>query len=84
MNQALKRLGYEGTKQTVHGFRASARTMLVERLKIPEQLVEMQLGHNVRDMHGRAYNRVTLLDERRDMMQKWADYLDRLKNGQLE
>lgn len=81
MNQALKRLGYEGTKQTVHGFRASARTMLVEQLKYPEQLVEMQLGHRVRDMHGRAYNRVTLLDERREMMQGWADYLDKLKQG---
>ena len=79
MNQALKRLGYDGTKQTVHGFRATARTLIVERLKHPEHLVEMQLGHNVRDMHGRAYNRTIFLDERRDMMQKWADYLDELK-----
>ncbi len=79
MNQALKRLGYDGTKQTVHGFRATARTLIVEKLKYPENLVEMQLGHNVRDMHGRAYNRTIFLDERRDMMQRWADYLDSLK-----
>lgn len=79
MNQALKRLGYDGTKQTIHGFRATARTLIVEKLKYPENLVEMQLGHNVRDMHGRAYNRTIFLDERRDMMQKWADYLDELK-----
>lgn len=79
MNQALKRLGYDGTKQTVHGFRATARTLIVEKLKYPENLVEMQLGHNVRDMHGRAYNRTVFLDERRDMMQAWADYLDELK-----
>jgi len=79
MNQALKRLGYDGTKQTVHGFRATARTLIVEKLKYPENLVEMQLGHNVRDMHGRAYNRTVFLDERRDMMQHWADYLDTLK-----
>lgn len=80
MNQALKRLGYDGTKQTIHGFRATARTLIVERLKYPENLVEMQLGHNVRDMHGRAYNRTIFLDERREMMQKWADYLDSLKS----
>jgi len=79
MNQALKRLGYDGTKQTIHGFRATARTLIVEKLKYPENLVEMQLGHNVRDMHGRAYNRTVFLDERRDMMQHWADYLDGLR-----
>ncbi|MEZ7502275.1 integrase arm-type DNA-binding domain-containing protein [Psychrobacter sp. Arc29] len=81
MNQALKRLGYDGTKQTIHGFRATARTLIVEKLKYPENLVEMQLGHNVRDMHGRAYNRTIFLDERREMMQKWADYLDELKSA---
>lgn len=79
MNQALKRLGYDGTKQTIHGFRATARTLIVEKLKYPENLVEMQLGHRVRDMHGRAYNRTVFLDERREMMQAWADYLDELK-----
>lgn len=79
MNQALKRLGYDGTKQTVHGFRATARTLIVEKLKYPENLVEMQLGHNVRDMHGRAYNRTVFLSERADMMQRWADYLDQLR-----
>lgn len=79
MNQALKRLGYDGTKQTIHGFRATARTLIVEKLKYPENLVEMQLGHNVRDMHGRAYNRTIFLDERTDMMQAWADYLEALR-----
>ena len=79
MNQALKRLGYDGTKQTVHGFRATARTLIVEKLKYPESLVEMQLGHNVRDMHGRAYNRTVFLSERKEMMQSYADYLDRLR-----
>tara|TARA_R110002073_G_scaffold336570_1_gene535630 strand:+ start:210 stop:1430 length:1221 start_codon:yes stop_codon:yes gene_type:complete len=81
MNQALKRLGYDGTKQTIHGFRATARTLIVEKLKYPENLVEMQLGHNVRDMHGRAYNRTVFLSERADMMNAWADYLDSLKTG---
>ena len=80
MNQALKRLGIAGDIHTIHGFRASARTMIVEQLNFSEQLVEMQLGHRVRDMHGRAYNRTTLIKERKEMLQKWADYLDELKS----
>lgn len=80
MNQALKRLGISGDTHTIHGFRASARTMIVERLKYNEQLVEMQLAHRVRDMHGFAYNRIKWIDERREMMQVWADYLDKLKS----
>lgn len=79
MNQALKRLGYSGSKQTVHGFRATARTLIVEKLGFPEALVEQQLAHRVRDMHGRAYNRTVFLPERKIMMQAWADYLDELK-----
>lgn len=79
MNQALKRLGYSGSKQTIHGFRATARTLIVEKLGFDESLVEQQLAHRVRDMHGRAYNRTVFLDERRVMMQAWADYLDELK-----
>ncbi len=81
LGQALKRLGFSGEQHTVHGFRASARTMLVERLKYDESLVEMQLGHNVRDLHGRAYNRTVFLDERREMMQTWSNYLDELKSS---
>ena len=79
MNQALKRLGYSGSKQTIHGFRATARTLIVEKLGFDESLVEQQLAHRVRDMHGRAYNRTVFLDERRVMMQAWADYLESLK-----
>lgn len=84
MNQALKRLGYDGTKQTIHGFRATARTLIIEKLQISgsaidDRLIELQLGHNVRDLHGRAYNRTTLIEPRRVMMQKYADYLDTLR-----
>jgi len=79
MNQALKRLGYSGSKQTVHGFRATARTLIVEKLGFPEALVKQQLAHRIRDMHGRAYNRTVFLPERKVMMQAWADYLDELK-----
>jgi integrase len=74
---ALDRMGYGG-KMTAHGFRATARTLLQEELRYPVDLIEMQLGHRVADMHGRAYNRTEFLDERREMMQAWADYLDML------
>ena len=54
--------------------------MIVEHFGIEyEQALELQLGHRVRDMHGRAYNRVQLMSTRRKMLQKWADYLDELK-----
>lgn len=74
---ALDRMGYGG-KMTAHGFRAMARTLLQEELKYSVHLIEMQLGHRVADMHGRAYNRTEFLDERREMMQAWANYLDKL------
>jgi len=53
--------------------------LIVEKLGFPEALVEQQLAHRVRDMHGRAYNRTVFLSERKVMMQAWADYLDELK-----
>nr|WP_313976318.1 integrase arm-type DNA-binding domain-containing protein [uncultured Psychrobacter sp.] len=78
LNKFLWRLGYKDI-HTPHGFRASARTLMVEQLGISETLIELQLGHNVRDANGRAYNRVTMINERRKIMQKWADYIDELK-----
>lgn len=74
---ALDRMGYGG-KMTAHGFRAMARTLLQEELKYPVHLIEMQLAHRVADMHGRAYNRTEFLEDRREMMQAWANYLDDL------
>ena len=66
---------------TGHGFRAMARTMLAERLGVSEAVIEAQLAHNVRDGLGRAYNRTEFVEQRRVMMQAWADYLDRLRRG---
>jgi len=57
--------------------------LLDEVLKFPIERIEQQLGHQVRDMHGRAYNRTKYLDERRVMMQAWSDYLDSLKEKAL-
>lgn len=78
VNSALKRLELRDI-MTPHGFRAMARTVLAERLGFRIEIIEMQLAHRVRDIHGRAYNRTTWLPERRTMMQQWADYLDDLK-----
>lgn len=76
---ALRRLGIPKEEMTGHGFRAMARTLLDEGLRVRPELIEHQLAHLVRDPLGRAYNRTAHLEERRAMMQNWADYLDRLK-----
>ncbi|RQZ14035.1 DUF4102 domain-containing protein [Burkholderia sp. Bp9031] len=81
INGALRRLGYDGDTMTGHGFRAMARTILDEVLGLPAAIIEAQLAHAVKDPLGRAYNRTAHLPQRREMMQQWADYLDRLKTG---
>lgn len=78
---ALITLGYNSEIQTWHGFRATARTMLAERLECDPLLIEAQLAHSVRDTNGRAYNRTQYLVQRMAMMQRWADFLDRLAAG---
>ena len=79
VNAALRRMGYDKDTMTGHGFRAMARTILDEVLHVRPDYIEHQLAHAVRDPNGRAYNRTAHLEERRKMMQTWADYLDRLK-----
>jgi len=79
LNAALRYLGVSKDEHTTHGFRASARTMLDEELGFGIHLIEHQLAHEVRDVLGRAYNRTQHLPERKEMMQRWADYLDELK-----
>jgi integrase len=70
-------LGYGG-EQTAHGFRATARTMLDEILEQRVDFIEHQLAHKVKDNNGTAYNRTKFLNNRREMMQEWADYLESL------
>ena len=79
LNAGLRRLGFTKEEATAHGFRASARTILDEVLKVRPDFIEHQLSHSVRDALGTAYNRTSHLDERKKMMQTWADYLDNLK-----
>lgn len=82
INAALKRMGYDTQKDiTGHGFRAMARTILHERLNIDPAIIEHQLAHKVPDTLGSAYNRTKFLEQRKLMMQSWADYLDELKTG---
>lgn len=81
LRAALLTLGYGPTVQTVHGFRATARTLLAEVLELDPLVIEAQLAHAVKDANGRAYNRTQYVKHRADMMQKWADYLDKLAAG---
>ncbi len=78
INSALKRLGYNSNEMTAHGFRATARTILDETLGFRPDIIEHQMAHAVKDPNGRAYNRTSHLQARREMMQKWSDYLQEL------
>ena len=81
LRAALLTLGYGPDVQSVHGFRATARTILAEVHDIDPLVIEAQLAHAVKDANGRSYNRTTYLKHRATMMQQWADYLDKLARG---
>ncbi|RSZ31749.1 DUF4102 domain-containing protein [Variovorax beijingensis] len=81
INAALRGMGYSAEVHTAHGFRATARTIMDEVLGERVDFIEHQLSHMVRDTNGRAYNRTAHLPARREMMQRWADYLDQLRIG---
>jgi integrase len=78
---ALRNIGIGKEEMSGHGFRAVARTILDEVLGVRPDFIEHQLAHAVCDPNGRAYNHSAHLIERKKMMQKWADYLDKLKAG---
>ena len=77
VRSALYALGF-GKTQTWHGFRASARTMLVDQLNLDPLVIEANLAHAVKDSNGRSYNRTQYLKQRFEQVQQWADYLDAL------
>ncbi len=81
INAALRGMGYSKEVHTAHGFRAMARTIMDEMLGERVDLIEHQLAHAVKDPNGRAYNRTAHLPARREMMQRWANYLDKLRIG---
>jgi integrase len=74
---ALKRLGYKG-RMTGHGFRALAMTAIKEKLGYRHEVVDRQLAHAPASKVEAAYDRAKFLDERKVMMQDWADYLDKI------
>lgn len=80
VNAALRRLGYDRTTLTAHGFRGMASTMLHEQ-GWPSDVIERQLSHAERNSVKAAYNHAEHLPARRKMMQAWADYLDKLRKG---
>jgi integrase len=82
VNAALRAMGYSTADVvTGHGFRATARTLLVELLGFQKDVAEMQLEHAVSDANGTAYNRTEFITVRIQMMQAWSDYLEDLRFG---
>lgn len=75
---ALRRMGYGGI-MTGHGFRSLAMTAIMERLGYPYDIPDAQLAHGKGGSVRKAYDRSKYLDQRKKMMQEWADYIDSLK-----
>jgi len=78
---ALRTMGYTNDDITPHGFRAMASSMLNEMGKWNPDAIERQLSHKDKNIIRRSYNHAQHLEERREMLQFWADYLDELKQG---
>jgi integrase len=78
---ALYRLGYR-SRQTVHGFRSLASTILHEQ-GYNNDHIEIQLSHLTGNKVSRAYNYAEHLEERKILLQNWADYLDTVKQPKV-
>jgi integrase len=82
LNAALRRLGFASDEMTAHGFRAMARTLMVENIQgISPDVIEAQLAHEKSGPLGAAYDRAEYIVQRRRMMSEWANYLDELRQG---
>ena len=82
VNSALRRMGYTNSEMTAHGFRATARTLMIERLPgVSADVIEAQLAHGKSGPLGSAYDRAEFMEQRRKMMLEWAAYLDKLRVG---
>jgi integrase len=82
IRQALRRMGYSNDEATPHGFRAMARTLMVEHLPdVSADVIEAQLAHGKSGPLGSAYDRAEFMQQRRELMRRWAGYLDRLRQG---
>ena len=76
---ALRTMGYKKDEITPHGFRATARTLIDQELGFDDKFIERQLAHKPQGSLGEAYDRAKFLGQRKEMMQAWADYLDKLR-----
>lgn len=81
VRSALRRLGYTGEEMTAHGFRHMASTRLNEMSLWNPDAIEAALSHKMPGVRGVYAGRAKFLEERRRMMQAWADYLDCLRAG---
>ncbi|MDP1872094.1 MAG: integrase arm-type DNA-binding domain-containing protein [Gallionella sp.] len=79
VNKIIEVMGYKG-RQTGHGFRSLARTTLGD-MGHRWEVLEAMLSHALENQTAAAYVRTTYFEERRGIMQKWADYLDAVKAG---
>jgi integrase len=78
LNVALRSLGISKDQHVFHGFRSSFATLSREVLRLPDDLIELQLGHIEGNKVKAAYDRSQRLEERRELMNAWSDYLDEL------
>lgn len=79
---AIRRMGFSKEEMTIHGFRAMFSTILNEKKLewgFDADIIEAQLAHKEQNAVRGAYNHASYLAQRREMLQKWADYLDELR-----
>ena len=79
----LTQLGIPRDEQSAHGFRSCASTYLREYLNADDNLVEMQLNHVIGSEVARIYNKSTKLRQRQEIMQNWANWVDKQSNEAL-
>ncbi|MFA7291000.1 MAG: site-specific integrase, partial [Rhodocyclaceae bacterium] len=81
INSALRAMGYVTEQVSGHGFRATAASALAE-MGFRKEVIDRQLSHQEKDQVMGAYvHQAEYLEERRAMLQQWADYLDNLQAG---
>jgi integrase len=78
LNNRLRELGYDGNMMVAHGFRSTVSTLLNEKGE-DENHIEVQLAHHIGNRTSRAYNRAKYLKQRTEMMQRWSNLLDTLR-----
>ena len=84
LNGALRRLGYTKEEFTAHGFRAMFSTIANDETTYKHEIIEACLAHSIGSESSRAYNRADYLEKRKEVMQWWSDYLDKVKGCDYE